>query len=280
MRYSLEIEVGDYIYDHHFEGRCVLPAVEALIILAKAVQTHFHNVDLRCLNKARFPRFLIIPPEVRQLPVLVEVEDIPDRGISALLMTSVRSKTGGIGRNLEHARVEFSLADSSPNSFPPLTDTDNPEESGVMVPAESIYPGLIPFGRAFQNIISPVSLWPGEASAHLSSGDEGPEDTILGSPFPFDAAIQVACVWGQRLTEYILFPVGFEKRIIHQRTKKGSIYLGRIFPVGSGQNVFLFDALIIDEQGSVCEEVRGIKMRDVSQGRLRPPLWIKELSPA
>ncbi len=45
MRYPLEIEVGDYIYDHHFEDRCVLPAVEALIILAKVVQSHFPNVD-------------------------------------------------------------------------------------------------------------------------------------------------------------------------------------------------------------------------------------------
>ncbi len=280
MRYPLEIEVSDYLYDHHFEGRFVLPAVEALIILAKAVQDHFPNVDVCCLNKARFPRFLVIPPGTHRLPVLVEVEETPDGAISALLMTSVRSKTGGIGRNLEHARVEFSLADSPPNSFPPLADADNPEESGIIVPAESIYPGLIPFGRAFQNIISPVSLWPGGAAASLSGADQGTEDDWLGSPFPFDAAIQVACVWGQRFTEYILFPVGFEKRIIHQKTKKGGIYLGRITPVAIGQNPFLFDALIFDSQGTVCEEIRSIQMQDVSQGRLRPPLWIKELRPA
>jgi len=85
---------------------------------------------------------------------------------------------------------------------------------------------------------------------------------------------------GQRFTEYVLFPVGFEKRIIHQKTKKGDLYLGRIMPVAMGQNLFLFDALLIDSQGSVCEEIRGIQMQDVSQGRLHPPLWIKELRPA
>jgi hypothetical protein len=39
----------------------------------------------------------------------------------------------------------------------------------------------------------------------------------------------------------------------------------------------IFDALIFDYQGALCEELRGIQMQDVSQGRLRPPLWIKEL---
>jgi hypothetical protein len=209
MRHSLEIEVSDYLYDHHFEGRCVLPAVEALIILAGAVQAHFPSLDVRFLHKARFPRFLIILPETHRLPVLVEVDKVPDGGISAFLMTSVRSKTGGIGRSLEHARVEFYLDLSTPLSSPPLTGTENPEGPAITVPAESIYPGLIPFGKAFHNIISPVSLWPQEASARLSGGEEGPEDTLLGSPFPLDAAFHVACIWGQRFTEQVLFPVGF-----------------------------------------------------------------------
>jgi hypothetical protein len=277
MRYPLEIEIGDYLFDHHFEDRCLLPAVEALNILAKAVQVHFPRVDLRCLNKARFPRFLVIPSETHRLPVLVEVDEAADGGISTLLMTSVRSKTGGIGRNLEHARVQFPLLDPTQNPVPPSPVSDNPEGSNILVPKERIYPGLIPFGKAFQNIIGPVSIWPGGAWASLSGGDNRGEDDWLGSPFPFDAVIQVACIWGQRFTEHILFPVGFEKRIIHQKTKKGGLYRGRIIPVAIGRHPFLFDALIIDSQGSICEEIREIQMQDVSQGRLHPPLWIKEL---
>jgi hypothetical protein len=277
MRYPLEIEIGDYLFDHHFEDRCLLPAVEALNILAKVVQSHFPRVDLRGLNKSRFPRFLVIPPETHHLPVLVEVDREADGGISALLMTSVRSKTGGIGRNLEHARAQFPLLDSTQNPVPPSPVSDNPEGLKILVPKERIYPGLIPFGKAFQNIIGPVSVWPRGASASLSGSDFGKEDDWLGSPFPFDAAIQVACIWGQRFTENVLFPVGFEKRTIYQKTKKGGRYLGRIIPVATGQVPFLFDALIYDSQGSICEEIRGIQMQDVSQGRLHPPLWIKEL---
>jgi hypothetical protein len=280
MRYPLEIEVGDYLQDHHFEGRCVFPAAETLKVLAKVVQAHFSHVDMGGLNKARFPHFLIIPPEVRQLSVLVEVGNISERSVSALLLTSIRSKTGGIGRNLEHARVEFSLADSPLKPLPFQSDEGNPEGEAFIVPAGSIYPGLIPFGKAFQNIIGPVSIGPKGALASLSGGHPGTDDDWLGSPFPFDAAIQVACLWGQRFTEYVLFPLGFEKRSIFQKTKKGGIYLGRIIPVATGQNLFLFDALIFDAQGSICEEIRGIQMQDVSHGRLRPPLWIKELNPA
>ncbi len=277
MHHLLEIEIGKYLHDHHFEGRCVFPAVEALKVLAQIVQNHFPKGDLRCLNKARFPRFLTIPPEMQKLPVIVEIDNTLDRGISAWLMTSIRSKTGGIGRNLEHARVEFPRADSTHDTIPPPTDLENPEEPVVVVPDGSIYPGLIPFGKAFQNIVGSVSLWPEGASASLSGGDQGKEDDRLGSPFPFDAAIQVACVWGQRFTEYVLFPVGFEKRIIYQKTKIGRVYHCRIFPAGSHQNVHLFDVLIVDSQGTLHEEIRGIQMQDVSQGRLHPPSWIKAL---
>jgi hypothetical protein len=277
MRFPLEIEVSHYLFDHHFEGRCVLPAVEALIILARAVQNHFPNMDLYCLKKVRFPRFLFVPPEMHHLPIIVEANNTPNAGISARLMTSMKSKISGISRNPEHAQVEFPLTDSSTSAKPLFSDLRNSEGEVYVVSAGSIYPGLIPFGKAFQNIIGPVSLWSGGASASLSGGDFGTEDDSLGSPFPFDAAIQVACVWGQRFTEYVLFPVGFEKRIIHQKTKKGDLYIGQIIPVAVGQNPFIFDALIFDSQGFIFEEIRGIQMQDVSQGRLHPPLWIKEL---
>jgi hypothetical protein len=214
---------------------------------------------------------------MHHLPVIIEIDHTPKGGISTRLMTSMRSRTGGIGRNLEHARVEFSLADSALNSMPLLPDVGNPEGGTIIVPAGSIYPQLIPFGAAYRNIVSPVSLWPLGASASLSGGDYGTEDDFLGSPFPFDAALQMACIWGQRFTEYVLFPVGFEKRIILQKTKKGSLYLGRIMPVAVEQNPFVFDALIYNFQEAICEVIQGIQMQDVSQGRLHPPLWIKEL---
>jgi phosphopantetheinyl transferase len=36
-----------------------------------------------------------------------------------------------------------------------------------------------------------------------------------------------------------------------------------------------FDILLSDEDGHVCEKVEGVHMRDVSGGRLQPPVWIR-----
>jgi hypothetical protein len=46
-------------------------------------------------------------------------------------------------------------------------------------------------------------------------------------------------------------------------------------PVNVDQESLTFDAWIYDLNGVVYEAIRGIKMRDVTQGRLRPPQWIQ-----
>jgi hypothetical protein len=37
----------------------------------------------------------------------------------------------------------------------------------------------------------------------------------------------------------------------------------------------LFDLYIYEDQGLVYERVSGLRMRDVSGGKIRPPEWIK-----
>jgi hypothetical protein len=41
------------------------------------------------------------------------------------------------------------------------------------------------------------------------------------------------------------------------------------------QEPFIFNAWICDLQGGICEIIQGIQMRNVSQGRMKPPEWIK-----
>jgi polyketide synthase-like dehydratase family protein len=276
MRHPLEIEVRPYIYDHQVEGRCVFPAVEALIVLARNVQSIFPQARTDCLLKVRFSRFLQVSSERGTLSVFVDVEKTDQGGLAARMMTSVRSKIAGIGRTLEHARVEFLVGDPFQNPVTTWPDPEKPEGHSLTIPASAIYLELIPFGPAFQNIMGPVSVWPQGALAALSGGGSEADDALLGSPFPLDAAFQLACVWGQCFTEYVLFPVGFEKRIIHRKTKKGGLYQGRIRPVAVDRQPFVFDALIHDAHDILYEEIRGIQMRDGSQGRRLPPLWIKE----
>jgi len=67
---------------------------------------------------------------------------------------------------------------------------------------------------------------PERALAYLAGGNSGADENLLVSPFPPDAKIHAACVWGQRLTGAIPFPTGFEKGFIYKKTKEGGSYLG------------------------------------------------------
>jgi hypothetical protein len=87
--------------------------------------------------------------------------------------------------------------------------------------------------------------------------------------------MHAACVWVQRFCGMVPFPTGFEKRLIYKKTKKGDVYLGRVVPVNSESDSLVVDIWIYDSDGVIYESITGVQMRDVSQGRMRPPEWIK-----
>jgi hypothetical protein len=274
-RYSSAIEVSPYLRDHHFDGNVVFPAVECLIALATVVKLHFPQISINGMLKASFPRFLFIAPETQRLSVFVDIENANSDSITAVLLTSIKSKTTPIRRAVEHARVQLATADSTPPAAAPFLVVEKLGGKCISVPAATIYRELVPFGRAYQNIIGDLAVSPEGALAYLSGGNVEADDNLLGSPFPLDAAMHAACVWGQRFSGMVPFPTGFEKRFIYQKTKKGDSYLGRVVPVKVDQQSLLFDAWIYDLNGVIYEAISGIKMRDVTQGRLHPPQWIK-----
>jgi hypothetical protein len=274
-RYASTIEVSPYLRDHHFEGKVILPAVEALIVLANVVKLHFQQIQINCLLNASFPRFLFIAPETQRLAVWVDIENRGNDHITAVLLTSRKSKKSEMSRTLEHARVEFATDNSAPCPGAPFGVIEKLEGKCIRVPAENIYRELIPFGTAYQNIIGDLALSPEGALAYLSGGIYEADENFLGSPFPLDATMHAACVWGQRFSDVLPFPTGFEKRFIYEKTKKGGRYLGRVAPVHINREWLTFDAWIYDLNGLIYEAIHGIKMRDVTQGRLHPPQWIK-----
>ena len=275
IRYPWAIEVSPYLRDHYFQGRVILPAVEALIALAHVVKLNFRQMRFNCLLKASFPRFLFIAPETRRLAVFVDIENGGNDNITAVLLTSIKSKQGAISRALEHARVEFATDDSAPCPALPFRVVEKLEGKCISVPASAIYRELVPFGTAYQNIIGDLAVSPEGALAYLSGGNCEADEKLLGSPFPLDAAMHAACVWGQRFSGIVPFPTGFEKRSIYQKTKKGGSYLGRVVPVNTDHESLMFDAWIYDLKGVIYETISGLKMRDVTRGRLHPPQWIQ-----
>jgi hypothetical protein len=273
--YPLEIKAYPYLQDHYFEGQAILPAVEALIVMATVAAANFPQVNVCHQKQARFPRFLSINPQEQIKKVFADIAESADGSLNVTISTMAKAKTGIISRMLEHAYVEFVASPVQDHPTPPLLDWKHLGGKCFNVPAATIYRELVPFGKSYQNIVGELSLSPEGAVAHLYGGEGEASDDLIGSPFPLDAVLHAACCWGQRYAGIVAFPVGFAERIIYHKTKKEREYLGRIIPVNINREPLIFNALIYDLDGIIYESVSGIQMRDVTQGRLRPPDWIK-----
>ncbi len=272
-RYRLEIDLAPYLYDHHFEGKAILPAVEALIVMAKAVKVIYPGNNVSFLSEARFPRFLTLMPDAKKQTITMKLKK-NDSDVSAMLLTAVKAKNSKISRLIEHAFVEFKkISDFKPVPVP-FRDAEKLNGACISISSDTVYRELVVFGKAYQNITGDLSVSSSGALGYLSGGESQADEETLGSPFPFDALMHMACVWGQRFADMVAFPVGFEKRIIYQQTKKGGSYLGRVAPKETSEKRLIFDGWIYGTNDVLCEAITALEMRDVSGGRLRPPPWI------
>lgn len=272
VRLSVEIPVRSYFLDHHVEGKAVLPAVEALQLLAAAVKDHRPETDVGRMADAYFDKFLFIPPGGNRIAAEINIEVCKDGTVSARLLTRTRSEKSSITRVKEHAHVRYPAAKSD---LAPLPLDLNSALEGVCVEisSEEIYKRLVPFGPAYHNIKGLLYVSEAGATAEIIA----PEKEVrgdLGSPFVLDAAFHAACVWSQRFARTVAFPTGFERRIITRPTRPGESYFGRIFPAGMDARRLDFDIGIFDTNGSLFEFVAGVHMRDVSAGRMKPPQWL------
>lgn len=265
-----------YLRDHCFDGKAIFPAVEALITLASSVRSHHPQTVLNHLTNARFSRILAIEPAGERQDVQIEIE-AQACGVNASLLTSIQIKNSTIHRTLEHARVTFVQNIALPEPEMSFRKAQKLETACIHIPAVSIYRELVPFGLSYRNIIGDLSISPEGALADVSGGGGEADDSFLGSPFVLDATMHAACVWGQRFTGIVPFPVGFDERIIYMPTRKGATYLSRIVPVDVSNDSLIFDAWIFDQNGTICESIESLRMRDITRGRMRPPGWIKEM---
>lgn len=278
VRIPVDIPVHPYLLDHCFEGRVVLPAVEAMQVLADTVKGFRPDADITGMADVRFDKFLYIESGIIQIAAFSDISVHENGDIAATLLTKSRSQKSAITRIKEHASLCFSL---QPPALPepPLDATATLDGRCFRIPAEKIYCDLVPFGPAYQNIRRQLLLSEYGAIAKTAAppdhtGADSPE--CLGSPFVLDAAFHAACAWGQRYVRMVAFPVKIEKRVIFKKTLPGTTYVSRILPVRIKPDLLIFDIWIYDPKGHIFEAVTGVHMRDVSAGRLKPPRWIME----
>ena len=267
VRLPLNIGVSPYLMDHQFQGRAVLPAVEAMELLAASTQAHLPETPVNAIHNARFDKFLPIERGVKEIQVFNDLEIQNDGTVVSRLLTKTQSKKAKITRTKEHAVLCFEEG-SRELSSRKINAVEPPE---YYVSAETVYNELVPFGPAYQNLREGVNLWEEMATARVYAPDDEGPDGILGSPFPLDAAFHAACVWGQRYVGVVGFPVGFKERCVLKPTCSGKTYDARILKQAIWSDRFAVNIWLIGPEGSIYEEVEGVLMRDVRGGSIRPP---------
>jgi Polyketide synthase dehydratase domain len=269
IRLPLSINVPPYLMDHQYQGKAVLPAVEAMEILAASTQTRFPGTAVHSIRDARFDKFLVLEADCDEINVFNYIESFDNGRVVSSLITRTRSKKAMITRTLEHATLCFHDVSSVPEPPPPGI----PMGSGYHIPAESIYQSLVPFGPGYHNL-KELTLFKEGAGGQVYAPLLGESERVLGSPFPLDAAFHAACVWGQRYAGLVGFPVGFGLRRLFTPTRSGNTYTARVFPKEIHSNRFLVDIWITDKDETLHEVVLDVVMKDVSGGRIKPPSWI------
>jgi len=273
-RLPVDIAVRPYMRDHMSRGRIVLPAVEAMQLLAGAAAAFQPGLDTLVMAGSTFRKFLGIAPADEMIAAFVRVEAVAADAITLALMTRQQLKSG-FSRNQEHARLRF--GGPAPGEVDAAEAPDMPDgPPDMQVAAERVYGELVPFGPAYHNLTGNLRLYGGCAAAEVGAPDYPQSEGPLGSPFPLDAAFHAACVWCQRYQGFVGFPVGFDRRVIRQRTRPGETYSARAFPVTVRRNGCLFDIWLSQPENGVFEVIRGVCMQDVSGGGVRPPGWIGE----
>lgn len=288
------IPVRAYLGDHHVSGRVVLPAVEALQLLAGTLPPAA-GADPRRQEGGVFSHLLTVEIGERGVPAIHEFTRYADGRCRSRLLTVVSGRQARWTRRVEHAAIVFpprggehprmeewphpdGAAEPAGKGKASPADLDETLAAGPVftVSAGRLYDELVPFGLAYRNLVGDLLLAEAGAWAELSGGDHPEAVGPLGSPFPFDAALHAACAWGQRYRGIVAFPVGFDRREIGVPTRAGETYSCRVIPLADAGAALRFDILIACADGRPAEVIRGVAMRDISGGRRKPPAWVGE----
>lgn len=270
---ATRLEVYPWFRDHCFNGRVILPAVEAIRLLAAAVQVQHSTVNVQVMEEAKFSKFLEIPPDQDAIEIQIEITRIADGRVQARLLT--RKQLKAMTRLTEHCELLFGGCAEVGSGPEQLVIDMNPV---ARVSAERIYRELVPFGPTYRTLRGQVHLGQDWALGRLHTPDLPVDFPPIGSPFALDGAMHAACVHGQLRVDFVPFPVGFAKRIIILPTMPGEEYVIKVNLRSLAADELVYDILILDQRERIRETLLGLRMRDVTGGRIKPPTWIRARS--
>jgi hypothetical protein len=275
-RLPLDIPIQPYLNDHCVDGHAVLPAVEAMEMLAQAVKRFRPGTDVTAMTGLQFDKFLYLAPEADRVSAFCDISVYANGDVKAVLTTRTQSKKAALARVKAHATSIFPQQAPLIPKFA-LDLAASLEGTCFSVPADKIYPGLIPFGPSYRNVaLLHVAGQSVMAEIRTPVGETGAERLQqLGSPFALDAAMHAACVWGQRFAGIVAFPVAMDRRRVYAPTRAGETYFAQVMHVRTDAGLLIFDLRIHDRDGCLYEACSGVGMKDVSSGKRSPPQWIR-----
>lgn len=270
----LRIDIPGCWFDHCFNDQAVLPAVEAMQHLAASVLFHVPQAQVMSMQQARFHKFFLLDrtnPHVLEATHELQVYD--DGSVASALLSKSQAGKAAYTRTKKHVSLCFTPFGPRETTLPdPLSGE---AADWFRIDSQTVYSELVPFRDAYHNLRGEVLLHPDQAQARMYAPPDRTQDVPLGSPFPLDAAFHAACAWAQRYTGIVAFPVGCDSRTIFRPTREKEMYAARIRPQGQTDSDLTFDIWILGRNGEVHEAVSGVRMRDVSGGRMQPPAWIR-----
>lgn len=246
-----------------------------MYLLAVTAQEKYPEINARIMKEGHFIKFLEVLPEQTKIDILIELNMEETEKLHVKLLTKKQLKT--MSRMTIHCDLHFDKGSSATDTEIDLLQ-NSCSELLMEVSAEKIYQELVPFGTAYQTLQGNLYLEKDHARGilHAPALPLATKDLeLIGSPFPLDGAMHAACVHGQHLVDFVPFPVGFDKRTVHKPTIPGESYATCVHIKSLAADELIYDLQITDQTGKVRETVWGLRMRDVSGGRIKPPSWIK-----
>ncbi len=265
-----------FFKDHHVNGKPVLPAVEAMETLAATGAALFSKSGVVDITDATFDKFLFLDPRADNISVYRHFDRLNNGRVRAALQTKQKAPQAKITRTKVHAAMTIGPVAAAVPTLP-LDLAAAPEGICRTLAPERLYAELVPFGSAYRNIVKTLFLGNDGALARVGSPHPTDDrtDLALGAPYPLDAAFHAACAWGQYTRHIVAFPVAIDHRQIMRPTRLDETCIARILPRKGTGEILVCDIFIYDRQGNLCEVSNGVRMRDISGGRTRPPDWIR-----
>ncbi|MFO7707892.1 MAG: polyketide synthase dehydratase domain-containing protein [Desulfobacterales bacterium] len=277
----IDLPLRPCLRDHCVDGQAVLPAVEAMEALARAVTQFRPETPVADMSGIAFDKFLPCNHGRGHLSAFIDAVLHANGDVTASLATRTPSKNAAMTRVKTHAVATWPRQ-AAPVPNLPLDVAAAPEGACLHIPGETIYPGLVAFGPAYRNVVA-LHLARGgvvaEIRTPLADDAAAARPALLGSPFALDAAFHAACAWGQRFAGIVAFPVALDRRRVHAPTRPGETYFAHVAPLQTNPALLIFDLRIYNREGGLHETCTGVSMRDVSGGRLQPPGWIRAVAP-